>query len=117
MEDDTQSSQFVPVEPPSSLIEAVRLKKGAVHNYLFIDENGTLKLKQNSAYYRQVQGQIHITERKWCKFVVYLKISGVFMDCHVQTINRDDNYWQIMEDRLVDFFHGSLLVEIIEQNG
>lgn len=35
----------------------------------FID--GELKLKTSHDYYYQIQGQLHITERKYCYFVVW----------------------------------------------
>ena len=37
-----------------------------------IDETQSLQLKKKThRYYSQVQGQLPITERKWCDFVVY----------------------------------------------
>ena len=33
--------------------------------------DGEYKLKQKHNYYYQVQGQMHITNRKWCDFVVW----------------------------------------------
>lgn len=33
--------------------------------------NGKLILKRNYPYYYQVQGQLNITKRTWCYFVVW----------------------------------------------
>ena len=37
------------------------------------DGTNTVELKRTHAYYCQVQGQLAITERKWCDFVVFTK--------------------------------------------
>lgn len=34
-------------------------------------KNGELKLKTSHDYYYQVQGQLHITERQYCYFIVW----------------------------------------------
>jgi len=59
-------------------------------------ENEKLKLKKNNIYYYQVQGQLHITKRKLCFFIVY---SPQWIS--VEEISYDDNFWTSnMEDKL-----------------
>lgn len=36
-----------------------------------LDENNQLNLKTNHNYYYQVQGQLHITQRKMCYFILW----------------------------------------------
>lgn len=102
---------------PESVFHAVRDKIGRLHTYLEITGN-TLGLKQNTDYYRQIQGQLHITKRSYCIFFVYLKINGVYTDSFEQKIIRNDSIWKNdMVKKLVDFYMGYLLPEIIEKNG
>jgi len=35
------------------------------------DGHYAIELKQTHVYYAQIQGQMAITDRKWCDFVVY----------------------------------------------
>lgn len=39
--------------------------------YIQKDEEGTYQLKENHPYYHQVQGQLHLTQRSICYFVVW----------------------------------------------
>ena len=39
--------------------------------YCHINENGKIMLKRNSNYYFQVQGQLAVTKKIWCDFVVW----------------------------------------------
>ena len=36
-----------------------------------LDKNGEIKLKRSHRYYYQIQGQLAISGRKWCDFVVW----------------------------------------------
>ena len=40
-------------------------------NYLQLKDDGTTTLKQNHAYFAQIQGQLAITNRRYCDFFVY----------------------------------------------
>ena len=53
----------------------------------------TINLKQNHPYYSQIQGQLAITERKWCDFVIYTS-----KGFSVETIAYDEHFWN---DRLL----------------
>lgn len=35
------------------------------------DETSTVELKHTHPYYAQIQGQLAVTERKWCDFVIF----------------------------------------------
>jgi len=52
--------------------------------------DNSLHLKRDSKYYLQIQGQLGITGRRCCYFVVY---TGV--DCFFEEINFDKNYWTV----------------------
>ena len=58
---------------------------------LSIDSNGTkaVELKRKHPYFAQIQGQLAITERKWCDFVVYTK-KGI----SIERIENDSEFWE-----------------------
>lgn len=69
-----------------------------------------IKLKENSKFYYQIQGQLHITGRRKCYFMVYTKNW-----IHCEIIERDDEFWKgQMEGKLVRFYMECLLPEILE---
>ncbi|KAJ8912411.1 hypothetical protein NQ315_013478 [Exocentrus adspersus] len=39
-----------------------------------IDENNLLSLKENHDYYYQIQGQLHVTQRSYCYFIIWSPI-------------------------------------------
>jgi len=57
-----------------------------------IFKNDTLELKRNHNYYYQVQGQLHITGRNFCYFILW-SAKGLLYE----KIKRDDVFWQKME--------------------
>lgn len=48
--------------------EAAKMK---MIKYLTINKKGEIKLKRTFQYYYQVQGQLHITQRQYCFFIVW----------------------------------------------
>ncbi|XP_054257775.1 uncharacterized protein LOC128982793 [Macrosteles quadrilineatus] len=69
-----------------------------------------IKLKRNHNYYYQVQGQLHISNKRRCYFVVWTK-----KDIHIEAIERDDKFWkEKMEKPLCFFYKCALLPEIVD---
>ncbi|XP_063217698.1 uncharacterized protein LOC134540509 [Bacillus rossius redtenbacheri] len=72
--------------------------------------DGELCLNRSHNYYYQVQGQLHITRRKWCDFVVWTT-KGI----SIERIVRDDCFWlEKMESKLLRFFNNCLLPELAD---
>ena len=69
----------------------------------------TLTLKRSHNYYYQIQGQMAISSRKWCDFVIYTnkKVS-------VERISFDEPHWMTMLPKLTDFYTKEL-VPILEK--
>ncbi len=65
-----------------------------------------LVLHKKHHYYSQVQGLRHITGKPWVDFVVRAK------DVHVQRIYPDNDFWQNMRCKLVDFYYNCILPEL-----
>ncbi|CAI6357395.1 unnamed protein product [Macrosiphum euphorbiae] len=89
-----------------TFLEAINCKK-----LLFcrLNDNGAMELKIDHHYYYQVQGQMHISKRKFCYFVVHSKNWT-----EIQLINYDESFWDNkMIDKLKIFYMECLLPEII----
>lgn len=69
--------------------------------------NGLVKLKRHHTYYFQVQGQMGITGRKWCHFVIWT-LGG----CTVEKIEFDDSIWKLMLLKLTSFFREYVVPEL-----
>ncbi|XP_063229291.1 uncharacterized protein LOC134534727 isoform X1 [Bacillus rossius redtenbacheri] len=86
--------------------EAVEQKKVTFCNIL----DGKMFLKKGHAYMYQVQGQLHITNRKYCYFVLWTP-RGLL----VQQIERENSFWkEKMINKLTQFYMTCLLPEIID---
>ncbi|KAK4882353.1 hypothetical protein RN001_005672 [Aquatica leii] len=71
--------------------------------------NGIISLTTN--YYYQVQGQMHITNREYCYFVVYINDTEPLF---IEEIRRDDNFWYgYMLEKLVLFYKDCIATEIV----
>jgi hypothetical protein len=81
--------------------------------YLEIDprDDDKILLKENDNYMYQVQGQLHITNRQKCYFIVYTQC-----DLKYCIIEKDDcKYWYgKMIDPLEKFYMNAILPEIID---
>ncbi|CAG9763623.1 unnamed protein product [Ceutorhynchus assimilis] len=78
------------------------------HCYSII--NNEIKLKQNHNYFYQVQGQLNITNRDFCDFVIYTDD-----DFHIERINIDRELWSTtMLPKLTTFYVNSILPEIVD---
>ncbi|KAB0804477.1 hypothetical protein PPYR_01447 [Photinus pyralis] len=54
--------------------------------------SGDLRLKRSHGYFYQIQGQLHITRRKVCHFIVFVnRIQPLF----TERIARDEGFWSI----------------------
>ena len=73
-------------------------------NYLVKkDENGDLKLKENSSWYTQIQTQIAVSNVKWCDFVMYLEgeVKSGKHKIFTERIYFDDLLWSGMLEKKI----------------
>ncbi|XP_047023593.1 uncharacterized protein LOC124632693 isoform X2 [Helicoverpa zea] len=102
---------LVEIKCPSSAaglspLEAVRQQK---IKFCLETANG-MKLKKTHNYYFQVQGQLMVTKRKFCYFVVWTP-NGIEID----VIERDDEFWTPDKMSKLDiFYHRCVLPELID---
>ncbi|XP_063913036.1 uncharacterized protein LOC135129717 [Zophobas morio] len=63
--------------------------------------NGKFHLKRNDNFYYQVQGQLHVTERQYCFFILWTPKGLLF-----EKIFRDEQFFkEKMEKKLYKFYH------------
>lgn len=61
-------------------------------------------------HHYQVQGQLHISKREYCLFVLWTP-QGI----KIEKIERDDSFWEKqMKEKLIKFYHDCLLPELID---
>ena len=83
----------------------------AKHSNFFcqIDQDtGAITLKHNHVYYCQVQGQLAITGRQWCDFVVWT----LRQPFSVERIYFDPEFWSNMLKKLNKFYIHGVLPEL-----
>lgn len=90
--------------PQTAEAAAAAKKKGF---FCILDKSGELKLKRNHDYYYQVQGNLAITKRQWCDFVVWTP-QGTSME----RINADKDFWEATKQKLVHFYKEAVLPEL-----
>ncbi|XP_060873116.1 uncharacterized protein LOC132946980 [Metopolophium dirhodum] len=94
------------VKDTKTFLEAIDSKK---LSFCRLSENGKMELKVDHSYYYQVQGQMRISKRNFCYFVVY---SASWIE--IQIITFDDAFWQDkMIEKLKIFYTECLLPEIV----
>lgn len=77
-------------------------------NYLIKEKDGSTTLRQEHAYYAQVQGQLALCRRNYFDFYVYTH-AGQFL----QRIEYDEGYWSRLSDNLEYFFLNFLADELV----
>lgn len=70
--------------------------------------DGKVYLKKNHEYFYQIQGQMFITNRQWCDFVVYTK-----KDIHIERVMFDATFWDLALKKLQHFVRFALVPELI----
>ena len=79
---------------------------------LNIKDNGELELKKNHNYYFQIQGQLFVTQRKFCDFAIFTE-----NDQFIQRIYYDKSFfYEKCYTKLKQFYFLSYLPEYILRN-
>lgn len=86
------------------------IAEGLVHHSfcLKLKEDGSYTLKQDHVYWHQVQGQMFLTRRQFCYFVVWTTKDSVTL------LIKKDESWAPNIDLLKDFYFLQLLPKITE---
>lgn len=85
--------------------------KSKLIKFLVHDEStGNVAIKQNHPYYYQIQGQLEITDRDYCFFIVWTP-KGLL---NIRIPRNAEFFHQNMLQKLLSFYFNSLLKEIID---
>lgn len=49
------------------------------HYHVYLDHNNSVRLKESSSWYTQIQGQMGVCKKPWCHFILYTK-KGIAVD-------------------------------------
>jgi len=91
------------------LLEQAALQSDFCSNIVEKEGKNVLQLKSNHVYYCQVQGQMAITRRKWCDFVIYTTKGFT-----VQTIKFGLVFWtNNLLPKLIAFFNNCFAPAIV----
>ena len=69
--------------------------------------NGIKRLKKRNPHYTQIQGQLLVTGKNWCDYILRTQV-----DCHIERITADKEFHERLHKRLNYFFMNCLLPEI-----
>lgn len=69
---------------------------------------GKLNLKKEDKYYYQVQGQLHVTGKNYCYFVIWTPKGMAY-----ELIEKDESCWEKMFPKLERFYFDNMLPEIL----
>ena len=89
------------IKCPSSIIDKDKLPP-----YLYLNETtGLYQLERKQPYYYQIQGEIMCTDRKHGVLAVYHKNKHQGNKICMSVIERDQQFIERLEERLVDFYN------------
>lgn len=73
-------------------------------------QSNKLILNKKHIYFYQVQGQLHISKRDYCLFVLWTP-----KGTKIERIDKDDSFWETnMKEKLIKFYFDCLLPELID---
>ena len=78
--------------------------------YIIKNSNGQFTLKTDHPYYYQVQGQLYVTNREFCDFIIY-----TFKDFCRISVKRDDVFIPEILEKLDIFYEQYFKPAIIEK--
>ena len=92
---------------------SIKQQQPTSENYKYLGEVTTTEgntdfLKQNNAYYFQVQGQMGVTGRSYCDFFVYTKVGY-----HLERIQFNEKLWEEMKEKFYWFWLNILCHELL----
>ncbi|KAI4454827.1 exonuclease phage-type/recb c-terminal domain-containing protein [Holotrichia oblita] len=87
-----------------------KLMENHKKNVCYNIRDSQIQLKRNHNYYYQIQGQLNITKKEFCDFIIFTKD-----DFHVERIFKDRELWhEQMLPKLQSFYRECILPEIID---
>ena len=101
---------FVEVKCPYSHCNHTPAEARSDSKFFCTLESGEVKLRKNSNYFCQVQGQMAIGERLWCDFVVYTP-----KEISIERIRFNPGYWNNILAKLTEIYDNCFAPEIVSR--
>ena len=106
----TEPYGIVEVKCPETKFMVTPLDACSDNHFYLENVNGIPKLKENHNYYDQIQGQLGITNAKWCDFVVYTS-KGM----SIERITLDEYYWSELRETLSRYYFEHFLATAADE--
>lgn len=90
---------------PTEAIDKKKIDFCTIDGY----NSNKIKLKRNHNYFYQVQGQLQITDRKYCIFIVWTPKGLAY-----EKIEKDNEFWNSVVSKLEEFYFKCILPELID---
>ena len=91
---------------PTGIIDAI----GTIKGFPLVRTNGRVDLDWNHNYYHQIQGQLHMTNRRKCTVILWTTMQMVSVQ-----VTRSEEWGQENIPKLLTFYKERLLPHIIER--
>lgn len=88
-----------------------QIKERKLRCWMYDEKNDRIFFNKTHAYYFQVQGQLNILKRKYCYFAVW---TSQFDNLKIEIIERDEELWARMTEKLNKFYWEKLVPEIVD---
>ena len=97
------------IKCPYAIRNKTPTEAGSSSSFFCELKDNKLRLKQSHYYYCQVQGQMAVSGRLWCDFVIYTP-----KDISIERINFDSDFWnKHLLPKLIDFYDNCIAPEIV----
>lgn len=104
----TESGGIVEVKCPITA-EFMTIEQATETLKTFCIDKRTKKLKRSHNYWFQIQGQLHVSGKNFCDFIIWTK-----KDLYVERIYPNETCWNKMLPKLKFCFEKAMLPEIID---
>lgn len=99
---------IIEVKCPYSIRKATCHIKSAINSIkdyfvTYDEEHDEWEIDPNHRYWHQIQGQLHITKRKICYFILWTPNDHIHLDIPI------DYSWGVNVDRLLKFYYEKML--------
>ncbi|XP_049268020.1 uncharacterized protein LOC125756983 [Rhipicephalus sanguineus] len=75
--------------------------------------DGSPTLKRDHPYFFQIQGQLAVTGKTWCDFVVWTNRSELHLSTFVERIYFDEDVWCEILQALIYFYKAAIIPELL----
>lgn len=75
--------------------------------------DGEVRLKRTHTYFYQVQGQLGVTQKPWCDFVIWTNHADLHQSVTIERIYFDEVIWKKILEGLLYFYRMAVIPELL----